>query len=382
MATDYLTTDNKKRKDDEHAVPNGPRQDDGLDDQGQARRRSEDEDHDNHNNEQHDDNDDHDDENNDEHATIGGHRLDHTSTDEATSSKHTLDHTASGERIEEQIEINDKGALEMHERPRSAAVAPAANDAVGPCPRALVDAAPIALTSLDYNPWDHRRKLVLMTALLMAEFCFLPVTLYYALRYDTNLSEGVLFAIVTSFFGVVTGVEFAIRCWRLLGPASTYRPLGGGRWGFDATHVLLTIVFTAMTGLLIGASVPAHPRARVLALPSTVFFLVLATVLLATGYMAARGRPAPCRISSVPKGAPIRPLVYTLVEDVVGVDGAGGKAYRQRLAVRWAQSWRFRRLLAQMNWLWGVGVLVGGIATLVVLIVAPEDIAYGFGFFF
>ena len=50
---------------------------------------------------------------------------------------------------------------------------------------------PPGLVSLDYNPWDHRRKLVLMTGLLMTEFCFLPVALYYSLWYDTTLSHGV-----------------------------------------------------------------------------------------------------------------------------------------------------------------------------------------------
>lgn len=50
---------------------------------------------------------------------------------------------------------------------------------------------PPGLVSLDYNPWDHRRKLVLMTGLLMTEFCFLPVALYYPLWYDTTLSHGV-----------------------------------------------------------------------------------------------------------------------------------------------------------------------------------------------
>jgi hypothetical protein len=50
---------------------------------------------------------------------------------------------------------------------------------------------PPGLVSLDYNPWHHRRKLVLMTCLLMTEFCFLPVAFYYPLWYDTTLSHGV-----------------------------------------------------------------------------------------------------------------------------------------------------------------------------------------------
>ncbi|KAL1913090.1 Deoxycytidine monophosphate (dCMP) deaminase [Sporothrix stenoceras] len=240
---------------------------------------------------------------------------------------------------------------------------------------------PPGLVSLDYNPWDHRRKLVLMTGLLMTEFCFLPVALYYPLWYDTTLSHGVLFAIITSFFGVVTGVEFALRSWRLLQPAGTYRPLGGRRWALDATHWILLVVYSLMTAVLIGASVPKEPLVRPLALPSTMFLIIMAFLLLSTGILHHRRVISPWRISSTPGRYTyaFRPLTYTLVEDVVAVDGGAGRAYRQRLAVRWGQSPRFRALLARLNWLWGVGCLLGGAMTMTILWTTSQDVAYGFG---
>jgi hypothetical protein len=153
-------------------------------------------------------------------------------------------------------------------------------------------------------------------------------------------SPSLVFAIITSFFGIVTGVEFALRSWRLLQPAFSYRPLGGRRWALDATHWILLVVYSFMTGVLIGASVPHEPLVRPLALPSTLFLLSMAFLLLSTGILHHRGVMSPWRISSTPGRYTyaFRPLTYTLVEDVVAVDGGAGRAYRQRLAVR-ARCW-------------------------------------------
>lgn len=136
-----------------------------------------------------------------------------------------------------------------------------------------------------------------------------------------------------------------------------------------------------MTAVLIGASVPKEPLVRPLALPSTMFLLIMAFLLLSTGYLHHAGIMSPWRISSTPGRYTytFRPLTYTLVEDVVAVDGDAGRAYRQRLAVRWQQSARFRALLARLNWLWGVGALVGGSMTMAVLWTTSQDVAYGFG---
>jgi hypothetical protein len=48
--------------------------------------------------------------------------------------------------------------------------------------------------------------------------------------------------------------------------------------------------------------------------------------------------PAPCRISSIPKGAQLRPGIYPMIEDIVGVDGAGGTEYREALNRRYEAS--------------------------------------------
>jgi hypothetical protein len=134
-----------------------------------------------------------------------------------------------------------------------------------------------------------------------------------------------------------------------------------------------------MTAILIGASVPHPPIVRPLAIPVSLFFIQIGLQLVWSGWMNKSGRPAPCKISSIPKGGRVPPLVFTLVEDIVGVDGAGGREYRNALLARYETSPRFRKMMAQQNWFWAIGALVDGIGTMVVVWTVPEKVAYGVG---
>jgi len=81
----------------------------------------------------------------------------------------------------------------------------------------------------------------------------------------------------------------------------------------------------------------------------------------------------------VPKGARVPPLVYTLMEDIVAVDGNGGKAYRAALQARYDASARFRTLVAQLNWFWGVSGFTLGVALIAIIWSIPQEVAYGVG---
>lgn len=134
-----------------------------------------------------------------------------------------------------------------------------------------------------------------------------------------------------------------------------------------------------MTGILIGASIPHEPYVRILATPVSLFFIQLGFQLLLTGYMHHFNKPTPFRISSVPKGDRTPPLVFTLVEDIVGVDGGAGQSYRKRLIARYAVSAKFRLMIAQINWFWGIGAMLCGVGIMVVLWTVPQEVAYGVG---
>jgi len=239
----------------------------------------------------------------------------------------------------------------------------------------------LALPPLNYNIWDpeRRKKLLLVVTLLVIESGLLPIALYYTLWFKTNLNHGALFAIITSFFGFVSGIEFALRSLKLLQRADTFRPLGGKRWHFDFSHLTLSAAYTVMTGVLIGASIPSEPIVPALALPLPYALVQIGLQMVVSGILSARHAPAPFRISSVPKGARVPPLVYTLIEDIVAVDGSGTKVYRAALQARYEASPHFRTMIAQLNWFWGVSGFAIGVALIAVIWTIPQEAAYGVG---
>ncbi|KAI1658353.1 hypothetical protein F4813DRAFT_356557 [Daldinia decipiens] len=235
------------------------------------------------------------------------------------------------------------------------------------------------LPRLNYQILEHKKKLFLVGGLLVLEGSILPIVLFYPLWYYTTLRHGILFAIITSFFGIVSGLEFAHRSWRLILKDDTYRPLDGKRWRFDFTHTTLSIGYTVMTGILIGASIPHEPLVRPLAMPLPLFFIEVGSLALATGWMEVMNMPTTCKVSSTPKGAPIPPVLLTFIEDVVAVDGGAGKTYRKRILHRYKVSKHFRTLIRGLNWFWGVGSMIVGVGSLVVVWTIPQEIAYGIG---
>ncbi|KAK1774249.1 hypothetical protein QBC45DRAFT_46053 [Copromyces sp. CBS 386.78] len=237
------------------------------------------------------------------------------------------------------------------------------------------------LPRLRYNLMDYKWKLIIVSSLLVIESSILPIALFYGLWYGTNLRHGIVFAIITAFFGLVTGIEFGLRSLKLMLPRDEYRPLNQDpvkdRWKFDFTHATLSFGYTYMTGILIGASIPHEPIVKPLAMPVPLFFIQMGLQLLWAGWANKKHKKAPCRISSVPKGGRVPPLVFTIVEDIVAVDGAGGKEYRRAINARYEVSKRFREMIARQNWFWGVGALVDGVATMIIIWTVPQEIAYG-----
>lgn len=88
---------------------------------------------------------------------------------------------------------------------------------------------------------------------------------------------------------------------------------------------------------------------------------------------------APFRVSSIRKGEYLRPALFTLIEDVVAVDGNGGSGYRVNLRARYEASRDFRHLLVFMTWFWMVPSLLVAVATSMVIFwpnLLSRDLAY------
>jgi hypothetical protein len=187
-----------------------------------------------------------------------------------------------------------------------------------------------------------------------------------------------VFAIITCVFGFVSGVEYARRGFQLVRPNPKYRPVGSGRWQFDATHFALAIPYTFMTAILVGFSIPYEPIVRGLATPFAVGDVILGAIFIWSAAAHVRGWKAPFRLSSTERGAIVPPFTFVVLEDVVAVDG-GCPEFRTAAKLRWDASIIFRRLLLHLTWFWGISSVLVGTAVLAIVATVNEAVGYGVG---
>lgn len=115
---------------------------------------------------------------------------------------------------------------------------------------------------------------------------------------------------------------------------------------------------------------------RLLAMPLATMVYIFAIYMLLTDVFMHYDIRLPYRISSMPRRAPLRPGVYFLIEDIVGVDGSGGTEFRERLNARYEASPRFRRMLTKLSWFWSVPALLTAVVTTVIIFVLERELAY------
>jgi len=89
--------------------------------------------------------------------------------------------------------------------------------------------------------------------------------------------------------------------------------------------------------------------------------------------------PAPCRISSLPQGAPLRPGIYAYIEDICAVDGSGGTEFRQRLNLRYQASKGFRMMLHRLTLFWAIGAIICAVVATAIIFTIQRDAAYVVG---
>jgi len=87
----------------------------------------------------------------------------------------------------------------------------------------------------------------------------------------------------------------------------------------------------------------------------------------------------PIRLSSLAPGHIAHPAVFTIIEDIVAVDGGGGVEYREALIARYDASPLFRRMLNRLDGFWGVGALTTAAIITTLLWTVPEQIGYWIG---
>lgn len=89
--------------------------------------------------------------------------------------------------------------------------------------------------------------------------------------------------------------------------------------------------------------------------------------------------PAPMRMSSIPKGAQLRPCIYTMIEDVVAVDGSGGTPYREALNRRYEASHVFRTMLRRLGIFWALGAEGMAVVCCILIFTVSDDAAFTIG---
>lgn len=133
-----------------------------------------------------------------------------------------------------------------------------------------------------------------------------------------------------------------------------------------------------MIELIVG-TIPENPPIRLLAMPLTTALFSFGTELLIVDVSRILKIPSPFRMSSLPKGSILRPGIYSIIEDVVAVDGSGGTAFRERFNARYEASHIFRQMLHRLTLFWAIGAEAMAVVTTILVFTIQPDAAYTVG---
>lgn len=237
--------------------------------------------------------------------------------------------------------------------------------------------------SLEYSLSDGKRPLYLVGFwfLVILDSVFMPIGLYFGLEYGTDLSENTVFSIVTAALGGVSIVEYVLRFVRLWSKKSTCRAVGveDKRWYLDFFHWVFSGMWVVVMAELIVGTIPTDPPIRLLAMPQTSLLWVFGLQMTIFEVMRLLNVPSPVRVSGQPRGSKLRPGVYSLIEDVIAVDGSGGTAYRMRLDKRYRSSHVFRSMLERLTVFWAIGAVLMAAAMTAMIFTLDKDVAYTVG---
>ncbi|OBT98266.1 hypothetical protein VE01_03115 [Pseudogymnoascus verrucosus] len=232
---------------------------------------------------------------------------------------------------------------------------------------------------LNYSLRTRKWSLAIFWFLIFLDCICMPLALYFGLWYGTHLSHNAVFSISTGAIGIVSVIEYFIRFRRLWKKGSTCRVIGARRWYLDWFHWNLSLAWIAVMIELIIGTIPREPPIRLLAMPVPSMVFAFGLELALVDGLRLLGIPTPVRISSVPAGVPLRPGVYSFIEDVCAVDGSGGTEFRQRLNLRYMASKPFRKMLHRLTLFWATGALAIATASTAMIFTLSRNAAYVIG---
>ncbi|TGZ82517.1 hypothetical protein EX30DRAFT_363057 [Ascodesmis nigricans] len=235
---------------------------------------------------------------------------------------------------------------------------------------------------LPYSLHERKWSILIVWTILVLDSCVLPVGLFFILKYAVGWDDTKNLGASSGIFGFVSLLQYALRFYRLLIRSPIYRPLNAPRWYFDVYQYQFTFGFILIT---VFVSVGVGPQdLRLIGFTPVLLPLQCAPQLLFSCWAYKRKWKIPFRFSSMPKGSEAPPAVFTIVEDVVGVDGRGGLDFRRAWLKRYKESWYFRELLWRLTLFWGIGAFMcfGVTAAVVLPKSVGKYVAFAFGWTF
>jgi hypothetical protein len=119
------------------------------------------------------------------------------------------------------------------------------------------------------------------------------------------------------------------------------------QWSFAFSVSLLT-------GQIIAAVTPDPPVVPLFAMVTSTMLFITGVQLISGFFLYQTHVKIPFGLSFLPAGHTAHPGVFTIIEDIVAVDG-GGTAYREAFVARYDASPLFRRMLNCLDLFWGLG---------------------------
>ncbi|KUI73813.1 hypothetical protein VM1G_09155 [Cytospora mali] len=243
---------------------------------------------------------------------------------------------------------------------------------------------------LNYTLHTRYMAIFIFWSFIVFDSVVMPIALYYGLWYgvgpgsttddqDEVMSANTVFSIVTAAIGGASILEYFVRFWRLYKKGSTCRVIGARRWYLDAFHWNYTLAWLIIMIELVVGTIQYWPPIRLVAMPLTTMLYAFGTEMLIIDILRLFRVPAPFRLSSIPKGAQLRPCVYTIIEDVCAVDGSGGTAFREALNRRYEASHSFRTMLRRLGIFWAVGGEGMAVVCTILIFTVSDDAAYAIG---
>jgi len=231
---------------------------------------------------------------------------------------------------------------------------------------------------LNYSLHDRKTSIAITWTIIFCDSCLLPIILFYALWF-TKVSHMTVISILSSVFGLPTLFHFGKRMYSLCKKDSTCRPIGSKRAWLDAFEWGFALSILLVTGQTIPAVDANNPVVPLFAMITSTTLFSTGIMLVFTFFFYHAHVKLPFRLSSLPAGHIAHPAVFTIIEDIVAVDGGGGLQYREALMARYDASPLFRRMLNRLDAFWGFGAIFVGAFVTALLWTIPEEIGYGIG---